>query len=217
MTGDAVRSSQGRNSGLRERKKAETRRALSAAALRLASELGPDRVTVEAIAEAAGVSPRTFFNYFSSKDDAIVDVGAESPSALLTDLQARPDDEAPVDALPRHGSRRGRPAGGDRRRPAAHASAWPSGTRRWRRGARRPWRRSSASWPRKIARRTGLHPDRDTFPALAALVALGAVRVGLATWYGRGRTAPLADHVAEAFDLVRRGAQTTPRVRRKGQ
>ncbi|MFE7570684.1 TetR family transcriptional regulator [Streptomyces sp. NPDC057539] len=58
--------------GLRERKKQATRAALAEAAVRLAAEHGAENVTVEAISEAAGVSPRTFFNYFDSHDDAFV-------------------------------------------------------------------------------------------------------------------------------------------------
>ncbi|WP_432101477.1 TetR/AcrR family transcriptional regulator [Streptomyces sp. WAC 04229] len=58
--------------GLRERKKQATREALREAALRLAVERGPDRVRVEDIAEAAGVSPRTYNNYFASREQAIV-------------------------------------------------------------------------------------------------------------------------------------------------
>ncbi|HEX6421251.1 MAG TPA: TetR family transcriptional regulator, partial [Acidimicrobiales bacterium] len=85
--------------GLRERKKAETRRALSSAALRLAREHGPEHVTVDDIAHAAGVSPRTFFNYFPSKDDAIAGVVPSESSELLADLVARPADESPLDAL----------------------------------------------------------------------------------------------------------------------
>jgi AcrR family transcriptional regulator len=57
--------------GLRERKKADTRRALSDAALHLAFERGIDNVTREAIAERAGVSLRTFNNYFAGKYEAI--------------------------------------------------------------------------------------------------------------------------------------------------
>ncbi|MGM1065758.1 TetR/AcrR family transcriptional regulator [Saccharothrix sp. Mg75] len=57
--------------GLRERKKSATRLALHEAALRLALEHGPDRVTVEAIADAASVSRRTFSNYFAGKEEAI--------------------------------------------------------------------------------------------------------------------------------------------------
>ncbi|MGC8486704.1 MAG: TetR/AcrR family transcriptional regulator [Clostridia bacterium] len=59
-------------SGLRERKKHATRQALRDAALRLALERGPANVRVSDIAEAAGVAPRTYNNYFSSREEAIV-------------------------------------------------------------------------------------------------------------------------------------------------
>jgi AcrR family transcriptional regulator len=67
---------------LRERKKDATRQALREAALRLAMDHGPENVRVDDIAESAGVSPRTYNNYFSSREQAIV-------AAVTADREAR--------------------------------------------------------------------------------------------------------------------------------
>ncbi|MFO7689873.1 MAG: TetR/AcrR family transcriptional regulator [Cryobacterium sp.] len=58
--------------GLRERKRLATRRAIQLAVLTLAQNRGIDKVTIDDISRVAGVSPRTFFNYFASKDAALV-------------------------------------------------------------------------------------------------------------------------------------------------
>ena len=70
----------------RERRKRETRRALRAATLELGLERGLSEVSVEEIAARAGVSTRTFFNYFQTKEDAalleLFTVPAEDLAAL---------------------------------------------------------------------------------------------------------------------------------------
>jgi AcrR family transcriptional regulator len=77
--------------GLRDRKKQATRTALREAALRLALERGPASVRVDDIAAAAGVSPRTYNNYFSSREQAIVAaVSAEREARVAAAVAARP-------------------------------------------------------------------------------------------------------------------------------
>jgi AcrR family transcriptional regulator len=85
--------------GLRERKKRATRRALSHAALRLAAEQGFDNLLVEDIAAAAGVSMRTFNNYFASKADAVCATRGERMEHVVAALEARPAGEPIGEAL----------------------------------------------------------------------------------------------------------------------
>ncbi|MEU0299671.1 TetR family transcriptional regulator [Streptomyces sp. NPDC006175] len=85
--------------GLRERKKQATRRAIAEAAVRLAAEHGVEHVTVEAISEAAGVSPRTFFNYFPSHDDAFVLVDDEVGERIRESVRRAPAERPPLDVV----------------------------------------------------------------------------------------------------------------------
>jgi AcrR family transcriptional regulator len=79
--------------GLRERKKADTRRALSDAAMHLAFERGLDNVTREDIAIRAGVSLRTFTNYFAGKHEAIAYRQLDRIRQGIALLRTRPADE----------------------------------------------------------------------------------------------------------------------------
>lgn len=67
-----MQDSSGGSGGLREAKKRQTRQQLTAAARRLTLAHGLDQVTVEMICAEVGVSVRTFFNYFATKDEVLV-------------------------------------------------------------------------------------------------------------------------------------------------
>jgi AcrR family transcriptional regulator len=83
--------------GLRERKKARTRAAIREHAFRLFRERGYDATTVEQIAEAAEVSPSTFFRYFPTKEDVVLQ--DDMDLLWLEAVRAQPADLSPVAAL----------------------------------------------------------------------------------------------------------------------
>ncbi|GAA2604356.1 TetR family transcriptional regulator [Actinomadura fulvescens] len=82
---------------LRERKKLKTRRAIQDHALRLFTEQGYDETTVEQIAEAAEISPSTFFRYFPTKEDVVV---TDEYDPIMAEIfRAQPAGLAPIEAL----------------------------------------------------------------------------------------------------------------------
>lgn len=196
--------------GLRERKKAQTRRALVAAAIRLSIERGsPDRVTVEEISEAADVSPRTFFNYFSSKEDAVLGVDPDGRTTMRTELELRPAEETPVEAL--------------RAALLASAEGIDEDAELW---AQRlqlvrehpsltpGYVASFADFERGLveamAARLGLDPDADLYPTLVVATALTVMRVTVRHWQATGGERPLTEVLDEAFDRLADGLDLPP-------
>lgn len=191
-------------SSLRERKKIAIRSALSEVALRLTVERGLDQVRVEDIAAEAGVSPRTFNNYFSSKQEAIVSSGMDRVARVRAALRGRPASE-PLWQAVSHTITEMFP-GDDEPDQAWVAQvqfvkATPALT------AERL--KSDAMVERTlaegIAARTGTDVRRDLYPRLAAAAVVAAVRVALDYWLDDPASAPLRSTVTRALQQVAAG------------
>jgi AcrR family transcriptional regulator len=90
------------NLGLRDRKRIETRERLERCAVTLVMRDGIEHATVDAISELADVSPRTFFNYFDSKEDAILGLrDAEITDEMIAAHIARYPGSDPVESIVR--------------------------------------------------------------------------------------------------------------------
>jgi AcrR family transcriptional regulator len=175
--------SQEATSGLRERKKLDTRRALSDAALALAFENGLENVTREDIAARAGVSLRTFSNYFSGKHDAIAYRQTERFRRSLTVLRERSADEplwaavtaAVLEPLEDDGAAAAPPPSASQLAEVRKVMAAPE--------TRIAISRSAlADWVEVVAVRTDTDPDRDLYPRLVVGV-IGAVIEAAAETY----------------------------------
>lgn len=202
---------------LRERKKLATRRLLRGMALTLVAERGLSNVTVEDIAEAANVSPRTFFNYFPSKEAVLFggdqDRAAQLKERVATWVPGRPalealravlvaDAEATVQELrelggePAEWLRRIRVARTDPHVRAAHAA-------------------QMSMTERAIAEglATRLHADQesDPYPGVLAAAAVAVLRASLVFWSGASDGAQLGELIDQAFRALAAGLPDHPR------
>jgi AcrR family transcriptional regulator len=188
----------------RDLQKEQTRLDLAWAAFKLATAEGLANVRVPQIAEAVGVSPRTFNNYFSSKEAAIVFPTTLRAARMANELAERPGDEPLDDSLVAivaglygpHGQD-GLPAGwldGFRAlvatEPALHGEylkAVAAGER---------------SLAAAIASRIGAAPD-DLEPLVLAAATVAAERAAVLHWYRQTtRRTPLVDVIRTAVDMA---------------
>jgi len=187
-------------SGLRERKKAETRRSIQEHALRLFLEKGYDQTTVEEIAAAAGVSHMTFFRYFPNKH-AVVETDDYDP-VIAAAVRGRPSGEDPLTAIRRALT------GALRALPAAELSTVRIrarlilGVPALRARQIESQRSTRALFAEAIAGRGGGDGYRDRVLAAAALSALS---VALETWAAGDGEEHLADLVDRAFSALGTG------------
>lgn len=189
--------------GLRERKKLQTREALHRAAIRLYVERGPEAVTVNDICEAVGVSRRTFFNYFESKDDAALDRDDAHTGGSLSDrIAARPPEENPLEAV-HQAVRLG----------ICHLLEHPTWRERQQLVRQHPRlvpmafagnRRTQVLMAEGIARRTGLQAA-DLYPRTLAGAAYAITRVALAQWNPEDPSSQLLSMLDTSFETTASG------------
>ncbi|MHB1535318.1 MAG: TetR/AcrR family transcriptional regulator [Acidimicrobiales bacterium] len=192
---------------LRDRKKQLTRQALHNAALALTEAHGLAAVTIEAIAERADVAPRTFFNYYPTKVDAVLGRDPDRPDRLRRAIEARPAREAPLTTLrevmvedllsggisAEHLRRRIRVI---RAEPHLHAAIAAH------------FEEMERSMVLAIAARLGLDPDTDLYPSLVVAAATSAARVAFLCWSDRGGNDPAGAALRAAFDQLAAGLDT---------
>jgi len=191
-------------SGLRERKKLATRLALHEAALQLVAEHGLEHVSVDDIAARADVSPRTFFNYFSSKDDAVVGLDPTMPARQAEAFLGRPAAESPIEALRSIALEQAAEM-------AEEPELWPLRLQvidahpallaRLAAG----FGESERALAEAVAERTGTRVGADVYPTLLAAVAAAAMRTALHRWLATDFTASLPDLVDEAWNALQAG------------
>ena len=205
---------------LRERKKLATRRLLRRAALDLVAERGLSNVTVEDIAEAADVSPRTFFNYFASKEAVLFggdpERAAELREGVVTEAPGKSvlealgavlarDSEAMADELrslggdPAEWLRRMKVARTDPHVRAAHAAQMAMLERALAEG---------------VAARIGADQETDPYPGILAAAAVSVVRACLTFWAGTGGATPLSQLIDRAFTALGDGLPENNDLRR---
>ena len=196
--------------GLRERKRRETRAALSLAALRLCVERGWENVTVDDVAAAANVSPRTFRNYFSTKAEAVAAGHLERMLRVADQLRTRPASEPLWTAVTNSVAAQFEP-------PAQKSEALLNADR-WLERIRfivtepsihgevlKASAAAQAKLAEVIAERVGSRRVNDVYPQVAAAVVTAVVGTVVDRWLRDGPTGSIVPLLRKAFELVATG------------
>jgi AcrR family transcriptional regulator len=210
----------GAPASLRERKKAATRLLLRRTALELVAERGLANVTVEDIAEAAEVSPRTFFNYFPSKEAVLFGGDADRAAALRAAIVSAVPGQPALDALRLVLRQDSEAMAGELRSLGGNPAEW---VRRMKVARTDPHVRAAHAAQMSmieraiadgLAARLGTDQETDPYPGILAAAAVSMTRACLTFWAGTGGAMPLGQVIDQAFKALADGFPENSDLRR---
>lgn len=184
--------------GLRQRKRRETLQRITDVGICLFIEKGYEATTLDEIASAAGISRRTFFYYFKSKDEILLSLQSGLGEMIVDALRATPQDKRPLEAI---------------REAILKVCALMPGDDmlaidRLMRSSEAVQARKQASYVQQekalfaALRERWPEPARETGLALVAMLAIGAVRLSFEAFNQQGGKRPIVELLNEAFDAL---------------
>ncbi|MFG2530908.1 TetR family transcriptional regulator [Streptomyces sp. NPDC048516] len=184
-----------------QRKRQLVSNELTEAALQLLARKGFDAVTVDEIVAAAGVSKRTFFRYFASKEDVVVQFLADMGTGMRAELAARSLEERPSVALSHTVSVPIAACGdhSDRALPVVQLILRTPALRARFLERQAQWRDDLSA---ELARRLELDPGTDLYPQLAAGMALTAFDAVLQRWSDSDGAEDPTELTGRAFAVI---------------
>ncbi|MFV3076526.1 TetR/AcrR family transcriptional regulator [Niveispirillum fermenti] len=184
--------------GLRQRKRRQTRQRITDAGIRLFIEKGYDVATLDEIAAAAGISRRTFFHYFKSKDEILLSLQSGAGEMIVAALREVAPGKRPIEAI--------------REATVKVCALIPTDDMiaidRLMRSSEAVQARKQASYvQQEMALFTALRerwpaPGRETGLRLVAMLAMGAIRLATETFGREGGRRSFVDMLNDAFDAL---------------
>jgi AcrR family transcriptional regulator len=195
--------------GLRERKKLKARRELERVALELFEGKGFEQTTIREIADAADMSPRTFFRYFQSKEEVIFARTSDDIEVLRGRLRSRPESEPPYESA-RYAFMDWADRLQDSRDDIAARIRLTTRAGPLRRRASQLRDDIATAIANELGRRPS-HADgaRD---ALVASVCVQAMTIAVIQWSGAELERPLRSIVRDCFDRLEREIRSAPPI-----
>ncbi len=178
-----------------ERKRRAIRGELSEVALRLLTDRQFDSLTIDEIAAEAGVSRRTFFRYFTSKEDVVFAFLDQWAVRLAADIIARPADEDPVAAV-QNSFRQLTAAYDDRALALVRLVRETPSLQQQERINREHLRISVVN---ALATRLGLDAERDMRPQILATIAFAPLDAAMFSWFGNRSSEEVGHLLDEAL------------------
>lgn len=199
------------DTGLRERKKAQTRLALEDAALELFATKGFDATTVDEIAAACDVSRRTFFRYYASKEEVFSGEHEDEETAVFEFISARPASEPALTSLRAAVVAMADDLGADRERLLAKMRIIQQTPSLESTALQHSSEMVDRIVEALVARSEGEPAPDDVFRMrLVTQAAIGALRAAIERWAADGGTDDLGEVTTDALDLLAAAFGRTP-------